>query len=160
MVHLETLERLRRHYKENERRYVTEHPSEYVLLEPLDFSGVKESFFEKESDLEKAVSKYSGLCGPTFEHRKIPPADTHKFNPDNETLYITKKYTKYCPNDNKTRLPNGQIWSHNWLDEEGRHREEWKEATNCPDCNCEVFRRPEQKRINETKKRRKERITK
>ncbi len=51
---------------------MAEHPNEYVLLEPLDFSGVKESFFKKEGGLEKVVSKYKGLCGPTFEYMKIP----------------------------------------------------------------------------------------
>lgn len=137
MVHLDlgTLDKLRNHYGDNEKRYWKEHPKEYVLLK-LGDSTVIEFFSDKEPNQNE-------LIGSTSFYRKIPPANTHRFNKRNKSLHVAEDYVEYCPNDEKTKLPNGQITGHS--------DNRYTEFIQCDDCECRVIRKPSDKRIKEFK---------
>lgn len=150
MVHAPTLQAMREYYREHVQEWSQTHPSQHVVIEGGIFEGFEVKFFRTKISLNKYLRPHRNMIGGTSLVEKIPKKSTHRFNPDNRSVYITNEYIAYCPNDSHKRkkLPNGGIIRSSALGEETQY----EEVVWCPDCNCHIFRRPTQRRINELEK--------
>lgn len=72
MVHLETLERMRKHFGENLEEYVRNHSGQFVLIEGCSLNQLTVTFYRTQEELRVATKKYEGLYGPTFLVEQIP----------------------------------------------------------------------------------------
>lgn len=135
------------YYQKHFQEYFKEHPGEYVLIEQDNNFNLKVSFFKKEGELEKAISKYAGLIGPTIFTERIPPSNTHRFNKNNHTFYFTDKHIKYCPNDIKREMPLPESHA-----DSASSDKKIKEHLYCKDCGCFIKRKPSKKAIAKWKK--------
>ena len=140
MVHAPTLEAMQKELRDNLQQYVKEHSGEFVLLEggPL---GIITTFYKTKGELEKATEKYKGLFGLTFLSRQIP-VKTHRFNKNNKTLEFLDDYLEVCPNDEETKLLSVGVTT---TFENGKRK--YREIAYCPDCGCQVSRKPSQETI-------------
>lgn len=142
MVHLETLERMREHYKQYLEQYVTHHPGEFILIEGRPLNPLKVTFYKTEGELKGATEKYEGRFGPTFLVEQIP-TKTHRFKRDNKTLEFLDIFVEVCPNDRETLLLERGPVMISGTDDKTRYQE----LAYCPDCGYRVFRRPSEERI-------------
>jgi hypothetical protein len=77
MVHLPTLNAMRKHYESNLEQMVKEHPGEYVLYEGRP-ENVRATYYSSKKEMEDATNKYKDNYGATFLVEKIP-SKTHRF---------------------------------------------------------------------------------
>ena len=71
MVHLPTLNGMRKHYKDHVREYIRAHGGEYILIESGKNFDFEISFFRTRSGLDRAIKKYGGFYGPTILTERI-----------------------------------------------------------------------------------------
>lgn len=141
MVHVPTLNIMRRRFDENLQQYVKEHPGEFVLIEGDAFDP-KVTFYKTEEELSKSTEKYKGKFGPTFFSSYVP-VKTHRFNEGNKTLeYRMEEHVELCPNDGETKLVLSDFCKSS-----SKSDFRYEETAICPDCGYRVFRKPSEKRI-------------
>lgn len=73
MVDIGTLGRMNCYLAENLKRYLQEHPGEFVLITQDEKGKLTETFYETKRRLDQATEKYRNLIGPTILTQRILP---------------------------------------------------------------------------------------
>lgn len=127
MVHLPTLEAMRRKLNDNLKQYIEKHPGQFVLFEGTPLMRIHANFYRTSRQLEEAIAKSKGTTLV-----ELIPVKTHRFNKGNKTLECLTHFIDTCPNDNETQLVCGGPVE--------LSRGKYSELAYCPDCGYQVFR--------------------